>query len=60
MYPGPASRAEIQDGFNDMLTVVDASRDAQDTLGHWLNGSAPFLYSRAEFERRYGRIGNSP
>lgn len=56
MYPGPASREQLQSG---VLEMIDSERTAGirgEPLQRWLNGSAPFHFTKAEFETTYGKI----
>jgi hypothetical protein len=56
MYPGPASREQLQTGVLDMLAAERQTGVRGDPVQRWLNGSAPYKFTKAEFERTYGKI----
>lgn len=56
MYSGPASRKELQEGVLEMLDTERKARVRGEPLQRWLNGSAPYRFTKAEFESTYGSI----
>jgi hypothetical protein len=58
MYPGPSSREEIQAGVLEMINSEKEANVRGQPLEGWLNGAAPYRFTRAEFEKHYGRITN--
>ena len=56
MYPGPASRESIQTGVSEMLVAEQRTGVRGDPLERWLNGSAPYRFTKTEFEATYGKI----
>jgi hypothetical protein len=56
MYPGPASREQLQQGVLEMIASERAARTRGEPLERWLNGSAPYRFTKAEFEMTYGKI----
>jgi hypothetical protein len=58
MYPGPSSRKQLQDGVLEMIEAEKRSGVRGEPLARWLNGSAPYRFTRREFEKRYGRFTN--
>jgi hypothetical protein len=56
MYPGPASREQLQAGVLEMIASEREAGVRGEPLERWLNGSAPFHFTKAEFEKTYGKI----
>ncbi len=56
MYPGPASREQLQQGVLEMIESERATGTRGEPLQRWLNGSAPYRFTKAEFELTYGKI----
>ncbi|WP_156924404.1 hypothetical protein [Derxia gummosa] len=56
MYPGPASREQLQQGVLEMIESERATGTRGEPLQRWLNGSAPYRFTKAEFELTYGNI----
>jgi hypothetical protein len=58
MFPGPSSREALQAGILEMINSEKGANVRGEPLEGWLNGAAPYRFTRAEFEKRYGRITN--
>lgn len=58
MYPGSSSRTQLQAGVVEMIESEKAKNIRGEPLERWLNGSAPYKFIIADFERVYGKIEN--
>ena len=58
MYPGASSRRDLQDGVIGMIETESRNNVRGQPLERWLNGSAPYRFTKIEFEKLYGNINN--
>jgi len=56
MYPGSASREQLQQGVLEMIQSERVAGTRGEPLQRWLNGSAPYRFTKVEFELTYGKI----
>jgi hypothetical protein len=58
MYDGKSSRDEIQRGVSEMIESERMQGVRGQPLERKLNGSAPYYFTRRQFEDVYGRVLN--